>query len=190
MISLFILRRLKTDKAIISDLPKKIETYQYVGLSQPQAALYKSELEKLVDRLKTGDGKNRLAMLLSSIIRFKQICNHPSQFTNDNKYKITDSCKSERLVEICTTIKEKHEKVLVFTQFQELTKPLSLMLETVFERGGLIIDGKTPISKRSAIVDKFNDKNEYVPFMILSLKAGGVGLNLVSANHVIHYDRW
>jgi non-specific serine/threonine protein kinase len=98
------------------------------------------------------------------------------------------SGKFETLCDICETIRDKHESVLVFTQFREMTEPLNRYLESVFERAGLVIHGGTTPKKRGQIVEQFN--SEYIPFLVLSLKAGGVGLNLPAANHVIHFDRW
>jgi non-specific serine/threonine protein kinase len=122
-------------------------------------------------------------------MKFKQICNHPDQYLGQTLYEHKHSGKFEKLAEICETIREKHERVLVFTQFREVTKPLSEYLETVFGRPGLVLHGGTPISKRGELVEQFNSE-EYIPFMVLSLKAGGVGLNLTAANHVVHFDRW
>lgn len=122
-------------------------------------------------------------------MKFKQICNHPSQYLGQDFYTENDSGKFARLREICETIYKKREKVLVFTQFKEIIEPLKEFLEIVFQHKGLVLHGSTPAKKRKDIVNKFQG-HEYIPFLLLSLKAGGVGLNLTSANHVVHFDRW
>lgn len=122
-------------------------------------------------------------------MKFKQICNHPDQYLGQAFYSEAESGKYARLREICETIYEKRERVLVFTQFKEITEPLKEFLQTVFHHKGLVLHGETPVAKRREIVEKFQG-HEYVPFLVLSIKAGGVGLNLTSANHVIHFDRW
>lgn len=190
VVSPFILRRLKTDKSIISDLPEKIEMKTYAALTKKQVVLYNKLVKELKAKIEsTEEGIERKGLVLSSLMKFKQICNHPDQYLGQNYYAENESGKYARLREICETIYEKRERVLVFTQFKEITKPLSDFLEGVFQHKGLVLHGETTVKKRKDIVDKFQG-HEYVPFMVLSIKAGGVGLNLTSANHVIHFDRW
>lgn len=189
MIQPFILRRLKTDKAIIADLPDKIEINEYTSLSKRQVGLYEKLIHQIMKDLETSEGIQRRGIVLSSIMKFKQICNHPDLYLGLEEFKAIHSGKLEKLEEICEIIYEKREKVLIFTQFKEMTEPLSSFLEGIFFRKGLVLHGGTPIKARTEMVDEFNS-DEYVPYMILSLKAGGVGLNLTSANHVIHFDRW
>jgi non-specific serine/threonine protein kinase len=189
VVSPFILRRLKTDASIISDLPDKIEIKEYAALKPKQAALYKGLVDNMQEALESADGIGRKGMVLAAITKFKQICNHPDQYLGQAGYSHAASGKYDKLREICETIYEKREKVLVFTQFKEMAEPLSIFLGDVFEREGLILHGGTPVKKRGALVERFNS-GEYVPFMVLSLKAGGVGLNLTAANHVVHFDRW
>ncbi len=189
MVSPFILRRLKTDRSIISDLPDKLEVKGYPGLSKKQIGLYQKLVTELEQKLKSSEGIERKGLVLASLIKFKQICNHPDQYLGLETYKKENSGKFESLEHICQTIYEKRERVLVFTQFKEMTGPLAEFLETIFHRKGLIIHGGTPVKKRSQMVEQFNGE-AYVPFMVLSLKAGGVGLNLTAANHVVHFDRW
>jgi non-specific serine/threonine protein kinase len=122
-------------------------------------------------------------------MRFKQICNHPSQWLGDGAWAEADSGKWERLRELAETIGARQEKVLVFTQFREVTAPLAAFLGSVFGRAGLVLTGATPVKQRKELVNRFQDDEE-VPFFILSLKAGGSGLNLTAASHVIHFDRW
>ena len=189
VVSPFILRRLKTDKAIISDLPDKVEIKAYTALTKKQTLLYQKLIQELEHVLETADGIGRKGIVLAAIMKFKQICNHPDQYLGQSAYKKTESGKFEKLQEICETIYEKRERVLVFTQFKEMTGPIAEFLSAVFERNGLVLHGGTAVKKRTELVDRFNSE-EYTPFMVLSLKAGGVGLNLTSANHVIHFDRW
>lgn len=189
VISPFILRRLKTDKTVISDLPDKIELKEYAGLSKKQVVLYKNLVKEIQDKLESTEGIERKGLILASIMKLKQICNHPDQYLGGQEFELEHSGKFEKLSEICETIREKRERVLIFTQFREMTEPLSQYLEEIFGRKGLVLHGGTPIKKRSELVEQLNGQ-EYVPFMVLSLKAGGVGLNLTGANHVIHFDRW
>ena len=189
MISPFVLRRLKTDKSIIADLPDKMELKAYTGLSRKQVILYQKLVGELEEHLKSADGIGRKGLVLSSIMKAQQICNHPDQYLGQAGYGPQHSGKFEMLREICATISEKRERVLVFTQFRELTEPLAGFLATIFGREGLVLHGQTPVKKRAAIVERFSGL-DYVPFMVLSIKAGGVGLNLTAANHVIHFDRW
>lgn len=185
----FILRRLKTDKTIIEDLPDKVEINVYATLNTKQAVLYNGLVKEIRQQLEMAEGIGRRGLILASIMKFKQICNHPDQFLGQTKYTPEHSGKFARLFDICETIHKKRERVLVFTQFKEMTEPLADFLESIFKKPGLVLHGGTPVHKRTELVDKFCGE-EYVPFMVLSLKAGGVGLNLTAANHVIHFDRW
>ncbi|MHB1453768.1 MAG: DEAD/DEAH box helicase [Saccharofermentanales bacterium] len=189
VISPFILRRLKTDKNVISDLPDKIELKEYAGLSKKQVVLYMTLVDEIAGKLESTEGIERKGLVLASIMKFKQICNHPDQYLGGLSFEASHSGKFELLAEICETIREKHERVLIFTQFREMTEPLAQYLEEVFGRKGLVLHGGTPVKKRAELVAQMNGR-EYVPFMVLSLKAGGVGLNLTGASHVIHFDRW
>ena len=122
-------------------------------------------------------------------MRFKQICNHPSQLTGDSSYDPAASGKFARLAALCDEIASRGEKVLVFTQFREITDPLNELLGTVFGRGGLVLHGGTAIKNRKLLVADFQ-REDGPPFFVLSIKAGGTGLNLTAASHVIHFDRW
>ncbi|MEG2198805.1 MAG: DEAD/DEAH box helicase [Anaerovorax sp.] len=188
-VSPFILRRLKTDKTIIEDLPDKIEMKEYAALTKRQIGLYQELLKEITLKLKEAEGIQRKGVVLSSIMKFKQICNHPAQYLGQEEFKPQYSGKFQQLAEICETIYEKHERVLVFTQFKEMTQPLSEFLQELFHKEGFVLHGGTPIKNRQEMVEKFNGE-AYVPYMVLSLKAGGVGLNLTGANHVVHFDRW
>ncbi len=188
-ISPFMLRRLKTDKRVIMDLPEKVETVDYVSLSKKQVVLYRKLVAELAEKLETLSGFERCGLILGALTRLKQICNHPDQYLGQEKFAPEESGKWEMLRTICTTIYEKRERVLVFTQFKEITAPLSAFLETIFQKKGFVLHGGTPVKARSRMVEEFNGE-EYIPYMVLSVKAGGTGLNLTSANHVIHFDRW
>ncbi len=185
----YILRRLKTDKDVIGDLPDKTEVTAHCLLSKRQAALYKQSVDELKQALETLDGIERRGVVLGFLMRLKQICNHPSQWLGDGAYAPEDSGKFARLRELCEPIAARQDKVLVFTQFREMTAPLAAFLAEVFGRSGLVLHGGTPVKQRQGLVERFQ-KDERVPFMVLSLKAGGTGLNLTAASHVIHFDRW
>ncbi len=185
----YILRRLKTDRKVISDLPDKVEMKSYAPLSKKQTLLYAKIVEQIRRSLEDTNGIKRKGMILAAIMKFKQLCNHPDQYLGTGGYDEKHSGKFTRLREICETIYQKREKVLVFTQFKEMTAPLSEFLEGIFGRKGQVLHGSIPVGKRKKIIAEFQSP-EYVPFMVLSLKAGGVGLNLTEANHVIHFDRW
>jgi hypothetical protein len=185
----FILRRLKTDKSIIADLPDKVEMKTYADLSKKQILLYHELVREVRQTLFNTEGIERKGLILGTLTRFKQLCNHADQYLGGGGYEEKDSGKFTRLREICETIYEKRERVLVFTQFKEITGPLAVFLAGVFNRDGLILHGSVPVPKRKDIIRQFQG-SDYVPFMVLSLKAGGVGLNLTCANHVIHFDRW
>jgi len=185
----YILRRLKTDKSIISDLPDKTELHAYCQLSKKQATLYNKSVQDLSTALQGLDGIKRRGLLLSYILRFKQICNHPSQLNGNGSYQAKESGKFFRLAEICEEIASRQEKVLIFTQFREMAEPLALFLSECFGRSGLVLHGGTAVQKRKKMVDLFQQEDG-PPFFVLSIKAGGTGLNLTAASHVIHFDRW
>ncbi len=185
----YVLRRLKTDKTVIADLPDKVEVDAYCHLTKRQAALYEQSVEELARTLEHLEGIERRGVVLKFLLRLKQICNHPSHWLGDGAYHPDDSGKLARLREVCEPIAERQEKVLVFTQFREMTDPLAAFLSDVFGRPGLVLHGGTPVSKRQGLVGRFQE-DETVPFMVLSLKAGGTGLNLTAASHVVHFDRW
>ena len=189
MISPFMLRRVKTDKSIITDLPEKIEQVEYVGLSKKQMVLYRKYVADLAKRLEEAEGIERRGMVLASLIKLKQICNHPDQYLGQDGFEEKDSGKFAMLRELCETIYEKRERVLVFTQFKEITPYLDEFLAQIFHRHGFVLHGGTPVASRSRMVEAFQGE-KYVPYMVLSVKAGGTGLNLTKASHVIHFDRW
>ena len=185
----YILRRLKTDKKIISDLPDKTEVYAYCGLAKAQATLYQKTVNELAQRIKNEEGINRRGLILSFIMRFKQICNHPAHYLADGDYSAKKSGKFLRLAEICEEISSRQEKVLIFTQYKEMCEPLANFLNTCFTQPGLVLHGAVPAKKRQELVRQFQEEDG-PPFFVLSIKAGGTGLNLTAASHVIHFDRW
>jgi len=185
----YILRRLKTDKKVIADLPEKVETRAFCTLSRVQAALYRQAVERLAKSVESADGIQRKGVVLAAILHFKQICNHPAQWRGHGAFAEPESGKFQRLRELCEEIVARQEKTLVFTQFREMTAPLAEFLAEVFGRPGLVLHGGTPVGRRRAIVAEFQEEDG-PPFFVLSLKAGGTGLNLTAASHVIHFDRW
>jgi superfamily II DNA or RNA helicase len=191
LVAPYILRRMKTDPDIAPGLPDKTEMQVFCGLSKPQAVLYQQSVVALATALdQTGDqGIKRRGLVLSYLMRFKQICNHPSQFTGDGEYDPSASAKFERLGALCGEIASRGEKVLIFTQFRVITDPLAEFLATVFGHDGLVLHGGTAVKSRKHLVTDFQ-REDGPPFFVLSIKAGGVGLNLTAASHVIHFDRW
>jgi superfamily II DNA or RNA helicase len=185
----YILRRMKTDKRIIADLPDKTEMKTFCPLSRTQAALYQQAVDDLGGQLEDVDGMKRRGIVLAFLMRLKQICNHPSQWLGDGAWAEQDSGKLARLRDIAEVVGARQEKALVFTQFKEMTSPLAAFLTSVFGRAGLVLHGETEIRKRKDLVRQFQE-DERVPFFVLSVKAGGTGLNLTAASHVIHFDRW
>jgi non-specific serine/threonine protein kinase len=185
----YILRRLKTDRQIIADLPDKTEVRAYCPLSRKQAALYQTTVRELQGQLAGLDGMRRRGAILAFLLRLKQICNHPSQWLGDGAYGPEDSGKFARLADLGEEIAARQEKVLVFTQFREMTDPLARHLARIFGRAGLVLHGQTPVKQRMALVERFQT-DETIPFFVLSVKAGGTGLNLTAASQVIHFDRW
>jgi non-specific serine/threonine protein kinase len=173
---------MKTDRSVIADLPDKTEIKAMCGQSRRQAALYGQAVEDLATSLEASAGIQRKGIVLAMLMRLKQVCNHPSQWLND-------SGKWARLHEIAEVVAARQEKMLVFTQFREMTEPLATFLGQVFGRTGMVLHGGTAVQHRKTLVQRFQD-DEAVPFFVLSLKAGGTGLTLTAASHVVHFDRW
>lgn len=185
----YILRRLKTDKRVIADLPEKTEVRAWCSLTKTQAALYQKGVSELAEGLENVDGIQRKGLVLAFIMRFKQICNHPSHWLGDGGYAPEASGKFARLRELAEAIAERQEKALVFTQFREITDPLAAYLGDLFRRPGLVLHGGTAVAQRRKLVEAFQ-RDDGPPFFLLTVKAGGAGLNLTQAAHVIHFDRW
>jgi superfamily II DNA or RNA helicase len=185
----YILRRMKTDRAVIVDLPDKTELRAHCLLSRKQAALYTQAVGELAKSLDDAEGIKRRGLVLAMLMRLKQICNHPSQWLGDGGWAEADSGKLLRLREIAEVVASRQEKLLVFTQFREATAPLAAFLGGIFGRAGLVLHGNTAVRDRKTLVQRFQE-DEDVPFFVLSLKAGGTGLTLTAASHVVHFDRW
>jgi superfamily II DNA or RNA helicase len=186
----YLLRRLKTDRSIIADLPEKTELTAWCSLTKMQAVLYEKSVRELAEKLESlTDGIQRRGLVLAFLMRFKQICNHPSHWLGDGAFAPEESGKFRRLGELCEEIASRQEKALIFTQFREMTEPLAVGLREVFGRPGQVLHGATPVKERQELVAAFQ-RDEGPPFFVLSLKAGGTGLNLTAASHVIHFDRW
>ena len=194
----YILRRMKTDPLIVPDLPEKTEMRVECGLSKKQAVLYEQLVEDLAKQLEqakkaresgeSGDMQRR-GLVLSMLMRLKQVCNHPSQYLAQPEFAAGDSGKFLRLAQICQPIAERQEKMLVFTQFQSVCEPLAKYLGEVFGQPGLVLHGGVPVGKRKELVRRFQEEDG-LPFFVISVKAGGTGLNLTAASHVVHFDRW
>lgn len=191
LVSPYILRRLKIDKSVIDDLPDKVELRTDCPLTKGQAILYRRSVEELKKELARKDleGFERAGLVLTYLMRFKQICNHPALFTGSSNFTPKDSGKFGRLGAIATEIGARGEKMLVFTQFREMTAPISEYLAEQFGRAGLVLHGGTSVKRRPKLVDQFQSDTG-PPFFVISLKAGGTGLNLTAASHVVHFDRW
>jgi SNF2 family DNA or RNA helicase len=189
----FILRRLKTDKSIINDLPDKFETKVYCSLTEEQAILYQSVVNNLLRRLEETEGIQRKGLIFSTITKLKQICNHPVQYTQENTEKLAHrSNKFDRIIEMLEEIIENNNKALIFTQYKVLGELLQKFLKQRLNSDVLFLHGGIRRKERIAMIDNFQagKNNGSFPVLILSLKAGGVGLNLTKANHVFHFDRW
>jgi SNF2-related domain/SNF2 Helicase protein/Helicase conserved C-terminal domain len=190
LISPYFLRRLKCDETVIQDLSHKEEVQDWCSLTALQAELYQRVIKQLEAQLVTPLSRiRRQGLVLSYLIQLKQICNHPDQWLKKTDYKLEQSGKFLKLKEICHAIAEKKEKLLVFTQFREIIPILYQLLEKIFGQAGLYLHGQTTINARKKRVDAFQAPKG-PPFFILSLKAGGLGLNLTAASQIIHFDRW
>lgn len=186
----FILRRLKTDKSIISDLPEKMEMKEYCTLTKEQASLYKAVVDDMLKQVEQAEGINRRGLVLATLMKLKQVCNHPAQFAKDNSSIADRSGKLQRLKDMLLETRELKERTLVFTQFAEMGSLLQQYFQDLFAEEVFLLYGGTSKKKRDEMVERFqNDENAPLIF-ILSLKAGGTGLTLTRANYVIHYDRW
>ncbi|MDR1080991.1 MAG: DEAD/DEAH box helicase [Deltaproteobacteria bacterium] len=194
LVAPYLLRRLKSDTRIIADLPDKAETSLYCHLTKEQAGLYSQVVDTLHRELKSFDGRGtggmkRRGLVLQSLMRLKQLINHPAHMTGDMDWDPARSGKFQRVFELARDMRERQDRLLVFTQYQEIIQPLMDHLSLAFGRPGLCLHGGTPVKARRTLVDRFQE-SDGPPFFILSLKAGGTGLNLTAAGQVIHFDRW
>ncbi len=189
----FILRRLKTDKSIISDLPDKLEMKVYGILTKEQASLYEAVVSEAAKDLEEAEGIQRKGIVLATLSKLKQVCNHPAQFLGDNSAIAGRSGKLARLTEMLEEALEAGDRALIFTQFAEMGSILRRHLQETFGREVLFLHGGTSKKQRDLMVERFQqsgDDSSIPRLFVLSLKAGGTGLNLTAANHVFHFDRW
>lgn len=185
----YVLRRMKTDPRIVPDLPEKTEIRVDCGLTTTQAALYQKVIQELEHSIDVATGIQRRGMVLAALMQLKQICNHPSLYLKSGGFDQAGSGKFAELISISQTIIEKQEKLLVFSQFQSMCGPLADALQAVFKKPGLVLTGKTSPAMRGKLVNTFQEESG-PPFFVISVKAGGTGLNLTQASHVVHFDRW
>ncbi len=190
LIQPFVLRRLKTDKTIIQDLPDKMEMNVFCNLTQEQASLYEAVVKEMMEKIEQSDGMERRGLILSTLMKLKQVCNHPTHFLSDKSSLPRRSGKLSRLEEMLEEVLAGGEKALIFTQFAEMGDLLQQYLQERFGCEILFLHGSTPKRQRDMMVQRFQEERRGAPLFILSLKAGGVGLNLTAANHVFHFDRW
>jgi len=191
LIDPFILRRVKTDKSIIKDLPDKVEQKVYCTLSKEQASLYQTVVDEVREALEGTEGIQRKGLILSTLMQLKQICNHPAQFLKDgSEFSGERSHKLERLLEMVEEIMENEENLLIFTQFTEIGGQLEVLFKSRYHYRTLYLHGGTSRTKREKMISDFQDPETKGTIFVLSLKAGGVGITLTQANHVFHFDRW
>jgi SNF2 family DNA or RNA helicase len=186
----FILRRLKTDKSIISDLPDKMEMKVFCTLTKEQASLYAAVVKDSTEALESAEGIQRRGVVLATLSKLKQVCNHPAHFLGDNSAIVGRSGKVARLTEMLEEVLEVGDRALIFSQFSEMGEILRRHLQEAFGREVLFLHGRVPKVQRDRMVERFQGERDGPQLFILSLKAGGTGLNLTSANHVFHFDRW
>jgi SNF2 family DNA or RNA helicase len=187
----FILRRVKTDKEIIKDLPDKVEQKVYCNLSKEQASLYEAVVKDVSEQVETKEGIERKGLVLSSLMRLKQICNHPAQFLQDgSEFTKERSHKLSRLTDMLEEVIESGESLLIFSQFREICDALEQFTSKTLHYPTYLIHGGTTRNKRQKMIEEFQDPETDPAIFILSLKAGGVGITLTKANHVFHFDRW
>ena len=186
----FILRRLKTDPKVIKDLPEKIEMKVFCPLTAEQATLYEAVVQEMLRQIEESEGIQRKGLVLSTLLRLKQVCNHPAQYLGDNSPLPKRSGKLARLEEMLEEALSEGDRALVFTQFAEFGSRLRAHLQETLGREVLFLHGAVPQQARDRMVARFQEDPSGPPIFILSLKAGGTGLNLTRANHVFHYDRW
>ncbi len=186
----FLLRRLKTDPTVIQDLPEKMEMKVFCNLTKEQASLYQAVVKDMIEKIDAKDGIERKGMVLAALTRLKQVCNHPAQFLQDGSSLAGRSGKLLRLVEMLEEVLAEGDRALVFTQFAEMGQMLKGYLQDALGKEALFLHGGAPRKARDEMVQRFQDGVNGPPIFILSLKAGGTGLNLTAASHVFHFDRW
>ena len=190
MVQPFLLRRLKTDPTIISDLPEKNEMVVYCSLTKEQEALYTQVIEETMARVELSEGVQRRGLVLGLLLKLKQVTNHPAHFLGEKGPLEERSGKLSRLTEMLEEALAVGDRALVFTQFVEMGHLLRHHLMETLGREALFLHGGTPASRREQLVRSFQEDSNGAPIFVLSLRAGGVGVNLTRANHVFHFDRW
>lgn len=193
----FVLRRVKTDPTVIQDLPEKIEVKEYCRLTDEQATLYEAIVREVLAKIASSTGIERKGLVLSLLMQLKQICNHPIQYLHQGREGGLEdaliagrSGKLKRLVEMLEEIIAEGERTLIFTQFAEMGHILAAYLPKALGCSVLYLHGGTPTKNREQMIRRFQEDENGPPIFILSLKAGGLGLNLMRATHVFHFDRW
>ncbi|MEO1404613.1 MAG: DEAD/DEAH box helicase, partial [Cyanobacteria bacterium J06635_1] len=187
----FILRRVKTDKAIIKDLPDKVEQKLFCNLTKEQASLYEAVIKDISGELDEAEGIQRKGLILATLTKLKQICNHPRQFLqDDSEFSTVRSHKLSRLIEMLVEVTEENESALIFTQYREIGEALTHYLKHTSHYNTYYIHGGTHRQKREKMIAEFQDPETAPSIFVLSLKAAGVGITLTKANHVFHFDRW
>ena len=185
----FLLRRVKTDKSIIKDLPEKIVQDEFCYLSKEQTAIYESIIKETMSQIESSEGIERKGLIFKLITSLKQVCNHPCNFHKKGKAKSDISGKAQRTMSILTDVIDRDEKVIIFTQYTKMGELLVDMIKSDLNEHPFFFHGGLNRKKRDEMVEDFQNNNSS-NLMIISLKAGGTGLNLTRANHVIHYDLW
>lgn len=192
----FILRRLKSDPTVVADLPEKVESKEYCPLTSEQATLYEQCVQRMLTEVERSEGIQRRGLVLSALIKLKQICNHPTQLLKDwqdgslKPPVVERSGKCIRLIEMLDEVLAEGDQAIVFTQFRQMGNLLGAMLRHHLDREVLFLHGGTTQKERVQIVEDFQKADGKNPILLISLKAGGVGLNLTAASHVFHFDRW
>ena len=204
----FVLRRLKTDPTVIADLPEKVESKEYCYLTPEQAKLYEQVVSDMLSAADSTEGIQRRGVVLAGLIRLKQVCNHPAQMLREADKAEEESGSSGRgsastfvadparsgkclrLLQMLDEVLSEGDRALVFTQFRQMGRLLAGMLRQELDCETLFMHGGSTAAQRQEMIDRFQDLNSRAKVFILSLKAGGVGLNLTAANHVFHFDRW
>jgi SNF2 family DNA or RNA helicase len=207
MVQPFVLRRLKTDPQVIADLPEKVETKEFCYLTPEQAALYEQTVKQMLGQAESAGGIQRRGLILAGLMKLKQICNHPAQFKGaavpegeedvapapsapSGLQTPSRSGKCTRIVQMLDEVIASGGQALVFTQFRVMGEMLAAMLRHELDREVLLLHGGTPQKEREELIARFQKGDGSAPVFVLSLKAGGIGLNLTAANHVFHFDRW
>jgi SNF2 family DNA or RNA helicase len=187
----FILRRVKTDPSIINDLPDKVEQKLYCNLTKEQASIYEAVVKDVTEQIASTEGIQRKGLILSTLMKLKQVCNHPAQFLQDGSdFSPERSHKLSRLTEMVEEAIAEGESLLIFSQFKGIGDALEKYLRQTYHYNTCYIHGGTSRTKREQMIAEFQDSETEPSIFILSLKAGGVGINLTKANHVFHFDRW